>query len=128
MPRHAIAAVASLIAFAAGPAVADTPPGITIVLSNFRFTPSEIRLKAGQPVLIHLVNQGSGGHNFSAPQFFAAASMDASQRRALHKGTAELAKGASLDLLLTPAAGRFELRCSHFLHSGFGMTGSIVVE
>ena len=55
-------------------AAAQSPRTVEVRLSSFDFTPNEIRLRAGEPVTLHLVNNGRGGHNFSAPQFFAAAS------------------------------------------------------
>lgn len=129
MPRlylTVLAVAATLIVPAA--AQQPAPQRVEIVLSNFKFAPFEIRLKAGQPVLIHLVNQGSGGHNFAAAGFLASAAMTADQRKSIASGTIELKKGESRDLLLTPVRGSFPIRCTHFLHAGFGMTGTIVVE
>ena len=100
-----------------------------IVLANFSFNPSDIKLVAGRPVTIHLVNQGSGGHNFIAKNFFAAASMDAATRQKIGKnGVVELAKGESIDVTLIPKAGRYKVKCGHFLHASFGMTGTITVS
>src|SRR5215207_6270873 len=48
---------------------------VEVQLSNFAFTPSTLHLRAGRPVILHLVNSGSGGHDFTAPKFFAAAQM-----------------------------------------------------
>ena len=44
---------------------------ITVRLSNFAFEPEHLRLKAGVPVRLRLVNESNGGHDFSAPTFFA---------------------------------------------------------
>src|SRR4051812_25845827 len=63
------------LAFLACSAAAQPAAGtVEINLSNFDFTPSTIRLRAGEPVVLHLVNSAHGGHNFAAPEFFAAAS------------------------------------------------------
>ena len=60
-----------------GPALAQTGPRVVEVqLSSFDFTPSEIRLRAGQAVVLRLTNTSSGGHNFAAPQFFGAAHVE----------------------------------------------------
>ncbi len=38
-------------------------------------------------------------------------------------------KSHSFDLRLTPArAGTYPLKCTHFMHSGLGMTGTITVQ
>jgi plastocyanin len=116
--------------FLAMPAIAaaqDAPPPRTVEvrLSSFDFTPSTLRLRAGQPVLLHLVNTGNGGHNFAAPQFFAAAH---GVSGAVSRGAVEVPGHGSVDVRLTPARGRYRLKCTHTLHSTFGMRGEIVVE
>lgn len=98
---------------------------VEIILANFSFTPSHIHLRSGQPYLLHFVNQGSGGHNFAAKKFFDAAQISGA---APPKGTVELKKGESRDVSLVPAAGRYKVKCTHFLHSGFGMKGEILVD
>lgn len=105
------------------------PQSTRIVLANFSFTPADLQLDSGKPVVLHFVNEGSGGHNFVAPEFFAAAQMDEATRARLgRKGVVELAKGESLDVALTPVAGAYKVKCTHFLHAGFGMTGTITVK
>jgi hypothetical protein len=47
---------------------------ITVRLSNFSFDPDHLRLKTGVPIRLRLVNESGGGHDFSAPTFFAASS------------------------------------------------------
>ena len=101
------------------------PRTVAVALSSFDFTPSEIRLRAGEPIVLHLVNNGRGGHNFAAPEFFAAAAVVSGP---VHDGKVEVGSHASADVRLTPARGRYRLRCTHTLHTAFGMTGEIVVE
>jgi uncharacterized cupredoxin-like copper-binding protein len=111
------------------PASAETAKRVDITLANFSFTPSAIALKAGQPVTLHFENKGSGGHDFTAPQFFKAAAMDAATRAKLgKKGRIELDGGTSADVTLTPKVGTYKVKCGHFLHAGFGMTGTITVS
>lgn len=98
---------------------------VEVQLSSFDFAPKTIRLKAGAPVVLHLVNTGGGGHNFAAPEFFAAAGGVSGP---VQRGRVEVAGHQSADVRLTPARGTYKLRCTHTLHSTFGMTGSIVVE
>jgi plastocyanin len=40
----------------------------------------------------------------------------------------EVAGHQSADITLTPARGTYRLRCTHALHTAFGMSGEIVVE
>ncbi|MBL0925622.1 MAG: cupredoxin domain-containing protein [Sphingomonadaceae bacterium] len=111
------------------PSAAQNPARVEIVLANFKFTPSAISLKAGQPVTLHFVNQGSGGHDFTAPEFFKAATMDTATRAKLgKKGRIDLSAGDSADVTLTPKVGNYKVKCGHFLHAGFGMTGTIIVS
>ncbi|HYZ48565.1 MAG TPA: cupredoxin domain-containing protein [Sphingomonas sp.] len=102
---------------------------IEIRLANFSFTPNKIELKSGGAYRLHLVNTANGGHNFDAPEFFAAAQVAPSDQARIRKGTVELKKGESVDIrLVAPAPASYKLRCSHFLHSSFGMTGEILVR
>lgn len=106
----------------------DSIAQVEIILDNFSYGPEEISLKAGHPVTLRLVNRGSGGHDFSAPEFFKAAKVDAGSATAIKGGTVEVAKGASVSIRLVPASGEYKLRCTHFLHSSFGMKGRIIVK
>lgn len=109
---------------------AETPARVTVTLANFSFTPADLHLHAGQPVTIHFVNEGSGAHDFTAPEFFAAATMDAANRTRVAggKGRVSMGKGESSDVTLTPKAGTYKVHCSHFGHSTLGMTGSVTVD
>lgn len=121
-------------AMAASPAPAEAAPDwnnaqrIDIQLSNFDFTPKTLTLRHGQPYRLRLTNTGSGGHNFSSPAFFKAATIAPEDAAAIVKGGIDLKKGESRDVRLVPATGRYKLKCTHFLHSGFGMKGEIVVN
>jgi plastocyanin len=119
--------VAILAALLACPAIAAAQPPATveIQLSSFDFTPNAIHLQAGHPVTLHLVNSGNGGHNFAAPEFFAAASAVSGP---VTNGTIEVRGHQSVDVTLTPGAGAYHLRCTHTMHSAFGMRGEITVD
>jgi plastocyanin len=101
---------------------------VTIILSDYAFTPRDILLHHGQAYQLRFVNQGSGGHNFSAPEFFAAAQISPTDAAAIPGGKVELGKGESRIVRLVPAAGRYGVTCTHFLHAGFGMTGTVTVN
>lgn len=101
---------------------------VTVTLSSFHFDPATLRLHAGQPIVLHLVNGGSGGHNFSAPEFFAAAEIRAQDQASVQKGTVEVSGHAAKDIALIPRRGTYKLHCTHMMHSAFGMKGEIVVD
>jgi uncharacterized cupredoxin-like copper-binding protein len=99
---------------------------ISVRLSSFAFSPKELRLRVDVPVRLHLENASGGGHNFSAPAFFAISAFPSGSPPP--DGKVELAAGGSADLTLVPRApGTYRFECTHFLHSLFGMTGTITV-
>lgn len=119
----------SAIALSA-PAIGRPESGqrVEIEMSSFKYTPSTITLKHGQSYVLHVVNRSDGGHDFVAKAFFAAAQVAPEDRRLIGKGEVELQGGAAVDIRLTaPAPGRYEVHCSHFMHSTFGMKAEIVV-
>ena len=120
------AALFALALFAPLPAFAqDAPRTVEVQLANFSFTPRAIALTAGRPVILHLVNTAGGGHNFSAPQFFAAAT---GVSGAVHGGTVDVPGHQSVDIRLTPSRGTYRVRCTHTMHTAFGMSGTITVR
>ena len=111
------------------PAAVPAQPAASTVdvqLTSFDFTPSQIQLRAGQPIVLRLTNAGRGGHNFSAPQFFAAARI-ASGQNLIRNGAIEVPSHQTVSVQLTPARGSYGLRCTHTLHTAFGMRGRIIV-
>jgi uncharacterized cupredoxin-like copper-binding protein len=119
-----LAAVAAF-ALALGGAAAAQPASQTIDLANFRFSPKPIRLAAGRPVTLTFVNRSGSGHDFTAKAFFAGSRIAAG---AAPGGKVELRGGETKSITLVPSAGTYEVHCSHFLHTSFGMTDQIVVR
>lgn len=115
-----------LAALAMPASAQQAPRTVEVDLASFSFTPSAIQLRAGEPVVLKLVNTGRGGHNFSAPEFFAAARLAPGQT--VSEGTVEVPSRGTVEVRLTPARGHYNLRCTHTLHATFGMRGEIVVE
>jgi FtsP/CotA-like multicopper oxidase with cupredoxin domain len=102
---------------------------LEVRLRSFAFTPERIELKSGDAYRLHLVNTASGGHNFDAAGFFAAAQVAAADQPKLHKGSLELKGGQTADIrFVAPAPGTYKLHCSHLMHSTLGMTGEFVVR
>ena len=125
--------LAAAVAFGPGASAAADPDWgraqqVDVMLSSFKFGPKTLQLKAGQPVILHLVNSSSGGHDFSAPDFFAAAAIRPADRDKVARGRINLRGHESINVGLVPAAGRYKLKCTHAFHAMFGMTGSISVE
>jgi plastocyanin len=99
----------------------------TVQLSNFAFEPEEIRLRTGVPVRLLLVNESSGGHNFSAPGFFAASQFPTGS--APPAGVIDVPARGRVEVTVVPVTpGTYRVECTHFLHALFGMTGRIIVE
>ena len=109
-------------------AASAQPTVVPVELSNFKFAPTAIQLHAGAPVTLHLQNGSGGGHSFSAPEFFAAAKVEAKSAAVIRKGTIDVPAHSSVNITVVPAAGRFRLKCTHAFHAAFGMKGTILVN
>lgn len=120
LPLFALAALS--------PARAADPSVVQVTMTNFRFSPATLQLAAGAPTVLRLRNDAGGGHNFAAPAFFAAARIDPASAGLVHNGRVEVKAHSTVDVALTPEAGRYPLKCTHTLHSSFGMKGSITVH
>jgi plastocyanin len=100
---------------------------VTVKLTDFEYSPAYLRLHIGTPVRLILVNEGTGAHDFSAPEFFSAVTFRPGSS-APAEGTIDVAKNATKEVDLLPnATGTYKLKCTHFLHSMFGMHGVIEV-
>ena len=118
-----------LLVLAYSSAPAQAPATVQVRLANFRFTPSTIMLDHGRPYVLRLVNVSSGGHDFTAPAFFAAATVVPTDRRWIQEGEIEVPSGQVREIRLTaPSAGTYKLKCTHSFHKLFGMSGRIIVR
>ncbi|HEY1709325.1 MAG TPA: cupredoxin domain-containing protein [Rhizomicrobium sp.] len=131
--RHLMVAFCALLSSA--PAFAQSAPDwsmakrVDVSLSNYAFSPSELRLQRGVPYVLHFTNTAAKSHDFSAPAFFSASTIAADDRAKVVKGAVELDENASADVKLIPnTSGAYELRCTHFMHAMLGMTGKVVVD
>lgn len=126
--RVSLLVVAAIISIG-GPATAQQPTIFNVRLANFKFTPSSIVLDHGRPYVLRLTNASGGGHDFTAREFFAAASVASDDRRYIMDGEVEVPPGQVREIHLTaPAAGKYSLRCTHSLHKLMGMSGKIIVR
>ncbi len=100
---------------------------VTVKLSNFAYDPENLRLRAGVPVTLRLVNESDGGHDFKAPGFFAASTFPPGSSPP-PGGAVDVDAGATVELALVPREpGTYPVDCTHFLHHAFGMTGTVEI-
>ena len=145
LARRGIAAAAALVAVLpllvglagctspAAPAAPSYVPAnsasgiVSVVLADFSFSHDHITLRAGVPIRMRLLNQSTGGHDFSAPAFFAASDFPPGST-APAGGKVEVDSHQTVEIALTPRVpGSYPVECTHFLHSLFGMTATIEV-
>lgn len=87
---------------------------VTIRTAGMRFVSDEVRVKAGQPVTLRVVNQDGYAHAFDIDEFD------------IHT---PLPANAAFDATFTPnAAGRYRYYCGSPGHEAAGMAGVLVVE
>ena len=105
---------------------------ISITLSEYAFSPDQLRLSGGRPYRFHLQNKGTSRHTFTAPEFFTAVAVreGAVADEALTSGgTITVPAGGTKDIELVPLnPGTYEMVCDVPMHSLFGMTGQIVIQ
>jgi cytochrome c oxidase subunit 2 len=93
---------------------AQEPRVITIAAKRFEFSPSEVRLKKGEPVTIRIASADA-----THGMYMKALGIDA-----------EIVPGKTTEVTFTPqVAGRFTAICDHFCGAGHGnMHMDFVVE
>lgn len=105
------------------------PRRVEIDLSSFKYEPATIALDHGFSYVMHFVNTSGKGHDFVAKSFFAAATVASEDRARTTDGGVELEGNQSVDIHLTaPQPGTYDVHCSHFMHSAFGMKATIIVR
>lgn len=86
----------------------------TINIAEMRFQQTELQVKAGQPITLHLVNQDGYAHAFDLDEFD------------LHF---PLAAEESVDIVFTPSRpGIYTFYCGSPGHQAAGMVGTLRVE
>ena len=116
------------ILLAASLAAAEpNPVMISVVMIDYRFEPDHLTFEHDVHYQLHLENHGKETHEFTAPTFFATATID--NPDVLNREHTEVLvdPGESKDLFLTPhRPGTYDLRCAD--HDWNGMVGGITVE
>jgi uncharacterized cupredoxin-like copper-binding protein len=115
------------VAIRAQPAVdwSQAQPVDVLMLDN-RFVPDRLTLRHDVPYRLHLANHGKDLHEFTAPEFLAAAVLR--DPTVLANGHDIVVQpGSAVQVLLMPIkAGTFRLTCAD--HDWDGMVGEIIVE
>jgi plastocyanin len=123
--RPVLLAIFVCAAFAPAASAELPASGQTIELFSYGFRPGPIALAAGKEVTLKFVDTSGGGHDFTAPEFFAASRIVSGD---VKEGEVELKGGESKTVTLVPAAGQYKAHCSHPFHSVMGMHTTIVVR
>jgi uncharacterized cupredoxin-like copper-binding protein len=122
------ALLSAVLLLAAAPAVdwSQAQP-ITVVMVDDRFEPDHLTFQRGAPYRLHLDNRGKEMHEFTAPEFFAAAVVRDPGKLANEGKEVVVQPGASADVYLEPLkAGSYHLTCAD--HDWDGMVGEIAVK
>lgn len=119
--------LAAVLVLSAGAAAQpqQTPPTVTIALASYRYAPSPIVLEAGRPVRLVFENRAGKGHDFTAPEFFAASRLLSGNVR---DGEVNVDAGKSAAVELVPAKGAYPVHCGKFMHAMMGMKTQVVVR
>ena len=114
----------ALAVSAAAPDVSAVPVQ-TIGLASYSFTPNPISLAADREVTLKFVNTSTHGHDFTAPEFFAASRMVAGSAPG---GKVDVNGGEAETVTLIPSAGEYRVHCGRPFHSALGMHAKIEVR
>ncbi len=111
----------------------DAAPKVRIDLGEMFFEPEDVRLEAGMPYVIELVNTGKVKHEFAASKFFRSVATrkvenPGSEVKVPYFTEIEVFAGESIELFVIPTVpGSFEMLCEIEGHREAGMEGTITV-
>ena len=117
----------SIVAAGAVAADGSRAQPVTVVTSEYQFSPAKLTFKRGVTYRLHIENHGKEQHEFTAPEFFKAVTLRNAEALNTDRTEIEIPPGAAKDLLFVPKQpGHYPLRCSD--HDWAGMTGAITVK
>jgi hypothetical protein len=122
---------ALLLLLAGAPAAAQEwtlAPEYDVLVTSFEIRPQVIRLKAGEPVRLHFVNNSEQPHVFSAPAFFRSVDLRGRDRGLIRHGALRLPPLSDETIAFVPRAGRYAVSGDNLLRRVIGMRARIVVE
>lgn len=114
-----------VLAISGAAPAATAVPVETIGLASYHFTPDPISLAAGREITLKFVNSSTHGHDFTAPEFFAASRIVAGSAP---DGRVDVDGGETKAVTLIPAAGEYRVHCGRPFHSALGMHAKIEVR
>ena len=103
-------------------------PEYDVQLSAYDIQPSDIRLRAGEPVRLRFVNNSNERLTFSAGGFFRSARMRRRDAGLVRGGGVSVPPLSTRSVVLVPSAGRYRVQGANPLHRLLGMSGRIIVE
>jgi uncharacterized cupredoxin-like copper-binding protein len=99
---------------------------VTVVATEYAFTPNSLSFRKGVAYRLHLDNQGKETHEFTAPAFFKAIHIRDPQIANADLTEIVIQPGQHKDLFFIPQRpGSYKLRCSD--HDWAGMLGDITI-
>jgi len=108
-------------------APAPRPTTVSVRMQDRKFTPQIIRMKAGRPTRLLLVNRDRTEHDFYAPAFFGSARMGPRDVGALSKNRVNVRSGETRAITVIPRAGHYDVKSTKMLDVASGMQGQILV-
>src|SRR3954465_3528766 len=99
-----------------------------VLVTSFEIRPQVIRLKAGEPVRLHFVNNSEQPHAFIAPTFFRSIDLPGRHRGLIRHGALHLAPLSDETIAFVPRAGRYAVSGDNLFRRVIGMKARIVVE
>lgn len=129
LPRAFVFVLASTVMASSAVAAPDWSKAelVTVGMVEYRFIPDHLSFRHGTAYRLHLRNDGSELHEFTAPEFL----------KAIEIGNPEALGGYGKEVVLQPheekdlyfvarQPGHYKLICAD--HDWAGMTGEIVIE
>ena len=119
--------LACLLLQALAPPALAAEESVTVVMVDNKFEPDHVVFHSRQPTDLTLENRGKDMHEFTAPEFLKASTIE--DKKLLSNGGTDIVvhPGQTVHIHLTPGpAGDFKLICAD--HDWDGMVGSISVS
>lgn len=111
-------------------AAADSAPAarqVTVIATEYRFSPDRLAFERGVPYRLHLENRGKETHEFTAPSFFATLKLGKPGVLNADKTEIVIQPGETKDFpFVATKSGHYDFRCAD--HDWAGMTGDITVK
>ena len=127
---RSLAWIVGLLLPAAPALAAETAPAaqpVTVIATEYRFSPNRLAFERGRAYRLRLENRGKETHEFTAPRFFASVTLGNPEVLNADRTEIVVQPGETKDLrFVARQAGRYEFRCAD--HDWAGMTGEIAVK